>query len=195
MERLAELTPERFEILVVRELRKAGFEVDAWRRARRARVEGSDPGDALGWTATLAARGRRWRAWCAARRQARACTADDVAETDAQRAEAGAEVALLFAACELEDAAVARARALGVALFRVLDGRTAFREAGWDAGPEPPAWWPAHVAALVEPAPGAGWRIRLLEAGRVEPVVEAWPEAARRPPGEGAGSGGDGDLI
>ena len=61
------MTPEYFEILVVRELRKVGFDVGTVRTHRRSELPEPERGFVVEFAVPLAQAGRTWRALVAGR--------------------------------------------------------------------------------------------------------------------------------
>lgn len=162
------VTREDLEILVVRELRKVGFDVGHPRVHRRAEL--AEPGDGfvLELLVSLGCGDLRRRALVVCRQQQKPIERT-VVESAAHRApEAGADAALLFGA-EFEEDAVGAARECGVALLQIVDGRSVF--AG--SADHYPAWLPAQLVQVVDRDAAGQLRARLLEAGRTEMILEA----------------------
>lgn len=165
------LTTDGCEILVARELRKAGIEPIGLRRADRG---GTAEGEAE-WSVDLAGRleayGRRWSALIECRNRSDAVRAGDVAALRARADAAGARSALLFATCDFDGEAVQRADELRIALLRVVDAYPALLAAGMVQPGSLPAWVPELTVELVS-RDGDGVRRQLLEADQPERVLE-----------------------
>lgn len=171
---LPELTAEHFEILVVRELRKAGVDVADVHVHRRARLPEPDRGYLVELEAQLLRGDWRRRALVACRRQDTPVGRPELESLTAHVREAGVQVGLLFAAAECTPEALRAAEESGVALFRVTDGRAAFDMGGWGTPGHYPAWLPAYVAQLVGRDAAGQMRYTLLEAGQAESLVGRW---------------------
>jgi hypothetical protein len=176
------VTPDYFEILVVRELRKVGFDVGAVRVHRRAELPEPERGFVLELLLHLSRPPWRKLALIACRRQ-EAPVQREVVDSLKSRlgGEAGgggdatAEVALVFSTAEFAPDALVAGREAGVGLLRVVDGHTVFDTSGWGPTGHYPAWLPAYLTQVVD-RDGAGQaRSRLLEAGRAELILDQWP--------------------
>jgi restriction endonuclease len=171
VEQPPELTRDHFEILVVRELRKVGFDIADVHTHRRSELSEPERGYLLELEASLARGDWRRRALIACRRQIQPVGRPEVDSVTEHVREARAEVGLLFAAAEFTPDAFAAAEEAGVALLRVVDGRTAFDSSGWSTPGHYPAWLPAYVAQAVERDATGQLRYRLLEAGQAEVII------------------------
>lgn len=163
MSELPRITPEYFQILVVRELRKAGFEVGDVRVSRRSELREPERGFVVELMAPLARGGWHKRALIACRRQESPVRRDVVEDLGTRLAEA--EVGVLFATAGFHEEAVAAAQQAGVALLRVIDGRKAYDVGGYGTPGHYPAWLPAHTVEVVDREAGGQIRARLLEPG------------------------------
>ena len=172
-----ELTRDHFEILVVRELRKAGLDVADVRTHRRTELPEPDRGYLVELNASLSGGAWRRRALIACRRQALPLERASVESVKEHVAEARAQVGLLFAAAPVTPDVLLAADEAGVALLHVADGRTAFDASGWGAGggggpaAHYPAWLPAYVAQVVERDPAGQVRYRILAPEDSEVLV------------------------
>ncbi|HXF95025.1 MAG TPA: restriction endonuclease [Gemmatimonadales bacterium] len=180
MRELPDVTPEYLEILVVRELRKAGLEVSEVRRHRRIEPPDGGAGFLLELVALLSQKAWRRRALITCLRQAAPVNDAAVREAGERTGSAGAEVALLWAAGDLDPGAIAAAEAAGVGLVRVVDARTAFDLGGWGTPGQYPSWLPAHVAQVVSRDSAGRPRYELLEAGRAELIVTRLKDQTER---------------
>lgn len=175
-----EVTRDYFEILVARELRKAGLEVTDPRVHRRTELPEPELGgfllELLVW---LRRNTWRKRALIACRRQVGAIGAEAINTLALHVTEAQANVGLLFATSSFAPEALAAGDEKGIALLRLVDARTAFDAGGWGgggAGGGPPghypAWLPAYLVQLVDRDVAGQARARLLEAGQANIILE-----------------------
>jgi restriction endonuclease len=163
---LPALTPQYFQILVVRELRKVGFEVPE-----------PEQGFVLELVIPLSAVAAMQRALVVCRRQAGIVARDVVESAKARLAAASADAAIIFATADFAPDALVAASEAGVALLRVADGRDVFTANGWGdgtgGGPDHyPAWLPAHIAQIVDRDAAGRPRLRVLEAGHPELILD-----------------------
>lgn len=168
---LPELTPHHLEILAVRELRKAGFQVDDVRVHRRTELAEPERGFLLELTAALGRGAWRRRGIIGCRRQQQPLARDAVDLLAGRLEEARAEAAILFGAPDYAPDAVDAARECHVALLRVVDARTAYDASGWGAPGQYPPWLPAFLAQAVDRDAAGQVRYRLLDAGRADLIV------------------------
>lgn len=183
--------PDELEILVARELRKAGVTLRRLAVLRRSTAASWNTGDYsvdLGAEISdgdtfrdvliecrneIAPTGATAVQALDARRRAR--PADDgpvrlldppsaTAPVDASLAER--RLAIMFSMSGYEPEAVREADSLGIVLFAVTDGPAAFRRSQWAVGAEPPAWVPEYMAELVDLDPAGAVRYRMLVSGK-----------------------------
>jgi hypothetical protein len=174
MAELPNVTPEYFQILVVRELRKAGFEVGDVRIHRRSELPDPERGFVLELTAPLGHAAWRKRALMACRRQDSAVGSDIVDSLKARLGDAKADLGMLFATADFHDDAVAAAQQASIALLRVIDGRKAYDGGGYGTPGHYPAWLPAHTVEVVDRDAGGLVRARSLEPGGATTVLAAF---------------------
>src|SRR2546426_7117249 len=107
---LPQLTPEHFEILVLRELRKIGLDVSELRMHRRTTLPEPETGYLLELKGVV--RGTDWqrRTLIACRRQQRPIGAAEVESLHAHLREADVEVGLLFGAADFDPTALTAAQ-------------------------------------------------------------------------------------
>src|SRR2546430_13359209 len=103
---LPELTPEHFEILVMRELRKVGLLVSELRIHRRAPLPQPERGYLLELKGVVRGTGWQRRTLIACRRQERPIGPPDVEALKEHLKEAEVEAGLSFAAAHFEPAAL-----------------------------------------------------------------------------------------
>jgi hypothetical protein len=173
---LPPVTFEYFQILVVRELRKVGFDVGPIRIHRRSELPEPERGFVLELAVPLARAGANWQALVACRHQTHAVEAEVILSLKARLPQARADAGVVFATADFGMDALTAAREAGVALLHVVDGRTAFDTSGWNNPGHYPAWLPAYLAQLVDLDFSAGGqpRARLLEAGRAELILDCF---------------------
>jgi hypothetical protein len=169
---LPELTPEYFEILVMRELRKIGLDVSELRIHRRSTLPEPDRGYLLELKGVVRGAGWQRRVLIACRRQQRPIVAAEVELLKDHVKEADVEGGLLFGAADFEPTALTTAQDNALALLRVTDGRTAFDTSGWGTPGHYPAWLPAYCAQAVARDPLGQLRYHLLESGQAGVVVD-----------------------
>lgn len=186
------LRPDEVEILVARELRKAGVMLSQLPvLARRAASSSGADDYSIELAAVLGDGDVRREAviecrnegiptttsavqTLAARRSARAkvdeprrlyspLPATPAIETDT--APAAPRLAIMFSTSGYEPDAVRHAASLGVALFAIADGIAAFRRSQWAVGTQPPAWVPEYMAELVDLDSAGAVRHRMLVPG------------------------------
>jgi hypothetical protein len=160
-----EVTPDYFEILAVRELRKAGFEVTDLRVHRRTELPEPDRGFLLELRVWLRRSGWQKRALIACRRQEGAVGRAALDDLAARLTSAQADVGLLFATADFAAEALWAAAEGGIALLRLVDARTAFDTGGWGEPGHYPSWLPAYLVQFVDRDQTGQVRYRLLEAG------------------------------
>src|SRR5216117_1604678 len=168
---LPDLTPEHFEILVMRELRKVGLEISELRIHRRTMLPEPDEGYLLEVKGVVRAAGWQRRVLIACRRQQRPIVAAEVELLKDHVKEADAEGGLLFGAADFEPDALTTAEDTALALLRVTDGRTAFDTSGWGTPGHYPAWLPAYCAQSVSRDLLGQPRYQLLESGQRDVMV------------------------
>jgi len=169
-----DVTPDYFEILVVRELRKAGLEVTEPRVHRRTELPEPERGFLLELLVWLGRNTWQKRALIACRRQVGAIGAEAVETLTPHLAEAQAEVGLLFATAPFTPQGLAAGDEQGLALLQLVAARTAFDTSGWGGGGPGhyPTWLPAYLVQLVDRDPAGQPRSRLLEAGQADIILE-----------------------
>jgi Restriction endonuclease len=174
---LPELTPEHFEILVVRELRKVGLVVSELRVHRRGTLPEPEQGYLLELAGTVSRGPWRRRVLIACRRQETGIGRAEVESLREHVGEAHDEAGILFATATFDREALAAARDAAVALLRVTDGRTAFDTSGWGTPGHYPAWLPAYCAQTVDWDVTGQVCYRLAEAGQADLIIGRWRTA------------------
>lgn len=166
MGNLPNMTSEYFQILVVRELRKVGFEVGDVRVHRRSELPEPEGGFVVELAVPLGRAAWRKRALVACRRQEGVAGRDVVESLKARLADARADVGILFSTADFDADAVTAARESHVALLRVVESRTVYDTSGWSTPGHYPAWLPAHTAQVVDQDASGQVRTRVLEMSR-----------------------------
>jgi restriction endonuclease len=172
MVEMPELTPEYFEILTVRELRKVGLEVSELRTQRRATLPAPEQGYLLDLKGVVSRPPWRRHVLIGCRRQQVAVRRADVESFKGHFREFGADVGILFATAPFEPDALVAAQSGTVALLRVTDGRTAFDTSGWGTPGHYPAWLPAYCAQVVGRDVSGQLCYQLLESGQGDVIVD-----------------------
>jgi len=168
---LPELTPESFEILAVRELRKVGLEVSQLRIHRRATLPEPERGYLLELKGVISRAPWQRRVLIACRRQQAPIGRAAVESLRDHLTEAGVEAGILFGTAAFEPDALNAVQDGPLALLRVSDGRTAFDTSGWGTPGHYPAWLPAYCAQAVDRDLLGQPRYELLETGQGDVLV------------------------
>jgi len=169
---LPELTPEHFEILVTRELRKIGLDVSELHTHRRSMLPEPERGYLLELKGVLRRSDWQRRTLIACRRQQSPIGSVEVELLKQHLREADAEAGVLFGAADFDPTALTAAQDSPLALLRVTDGQTAFDTSGWGTQGHYPAWLPAYCAQSVARDPLGQLRYELLESGRAGVILE-----------------------
>jgi len=167
---LPELTPEAFEILVVRELRKAGFAVSDLRIHRHTSLPEPERGYLLELTGAVHRPPWHEGVLIACLRRDAPIGPADLASLGAHLGEARVAAGLVFSTAAFDATLVAGAEA-PLVFLRVVDGRTAFDTSGWGTPGHYPAWLPAYCAQIVEPDGLGGARYQLLDSAQGDTIV------------------------
>src|SRR5437016_14646311 len=152
---LPELTPEHFEILVTRELRKIGLDVSELRTHRRSMLPEPDRGYLLELKGVLRRSDWQRRTLIACRRQQSPIGSVEVESLKEHLQEAEVEAGVLFGAAVFDPLALTAAQDSPLALLRVTDCQTSFDTCGWCSLCHNAAWLPAYWAQTVRPVPVA----------------------------------------
>ena len=169
---LPELTPEHFEILVTRELRKIGLDVSELHTHRRSMLPEPERGYLLELKGVLRRSDWQRRTLIACRRQQSPIGSVEVESLKEHLQEAEVEAGVLFGAADFDPLALTAAQDSPLALLRVTDGQTAFDTSGWGTQGHYPAWLPAYCAQSVGRDPLGQLRYQLLESGQAGAIVE-----------------------
>jgi hypothetical protein len=184
------LTPERFEILVVRELRKVGLDVSELHIHRRTTLPEPEEGYLLELAGAVSRPSWRRRVLIACRRQHAPIGRVAVESLRDHLQEAGTEAGILFATTTFDLDALQAAQDAPLALLRVTDGRTAFDTSGWGTPGHYPAWLPAYCAQAVSRDLMGQPLYRLLEGGQGDAIVQRLETEVDRAPTRDVDPGG-----
>jgi len=190
------LRPDEVEILVAREMRKAGVSISNPRERRRTRLSKEDDSFAMELGAIIRVEGEERRVLIECRSERALVGAAAVRalherlaapEEDAPRRLLGPPPspspaaaappplrhAIMFSTSGYEPDAVREARRLGVPLLTVADGKAAFArtQMGTMAG-DPPAWVPEYMSEVVDLDAAGGLRHHLVMAGRPQIILD-----------------------
>jgi len=192
------LRPDEVEIFVARELRKAGLELVSLRERARRRPGPDDDEYVMELAAVLRVEGAERRLVVECRNErlpvgaaAVASLAERLASGETEPVDAprrlmpapAAETTpsappvprqgLIFSVSGYDADAVRAARARGVALLTVADGKAAFaRTQGGTMAGDPPAWVPEYMAEVVDLDPAGSPRYQLVVAGRPRLILD-----------------------
>ena len=168
---LPELTPEAFEILVVRELRKTGLAVSELRIHRRTSLPEPERGYLLELTGSVHRPPWHEGVLIACLRRDAPIGPADLASLRAHVAEARVTAGLVFCTAAFDAAALVAAAGTPLVCLRVVDGRTAFDTSGWGTPGHYPTWLPAYCAQIVERDSLGAARYHLLDSGQGDAIV------------------------
>jgi hypothetical protein len=167
------LRPDEAEIVVLRELRKAGLEISAPKVLARPPLSRKD---AEPWTLTLEAsmrvQGDERRLLIECRSGATPVDAEVVRALRERLTKAGAAHVMIFSTSGFTADAVRMAREQGIPLLLIADGPAAFARGGWGAAGAAPAWVPEYMAEVLDLDAAGQPRPRLIEAGRSDLILD-----------------------
>lgn len=167
------LLPHEVEILVARELRKAGLELAATKVLTRTRL--SEKGDdeyAMEISGMLRLADADHRVLVECRNVQQPVRADAVQALIAKLAGMRAQHAIMFSTSGFEPDAVRAGRTHGVPLLAVADGKTAFERSPWGMAGQPPAWVPEYMAEVVDLDVAGQVRHQLVVAGQPQAILD-----------------------
>jgi hypothetical protein len=167
-----ELAPDQFGIVVLRELRKAGFDASPLRRERRSSLPGEEGAYRIDYQLTLAGpeADAPIEVLAECRRQAAAAGKSEIESLRKRAEENDLKAAVLFATSGYSKEGAVHARAHGIALFRVADGRAAWTRSAW-GGPTAPSWIPEFMLELAGLGPAGDVTYDLILAGHAGKVL------------------------
>jgi hypothetical protein len=166
------LRPHEVEIFVVRELRKAGLEPTRVKVQDHTEPRKGD-GDYVVELDCGLRIGDADRSVLIQCRNERAVTTQALVEAlHARLAAARVQHAMIFSTAGFEPNAIRTSRSLGIPLFTVADGKTAFARSPWGMAGDPPAWVPEYMAELVELDVVGQPRHELVAGGASKRIVD-----------------------
>jgi len=177
-----DVRPDEVEIVVARELRKAGVALSRVRVVtRRALAKddadayaidlaGTTSEDTAGRDVLVEFRNEAVDVDLAAIAALRARTAAAQPVDGPRRLQAveppalpaGEPLRVMVSTTGFDAAAVREAKSLGIMLLRIADGREAFLRSQWAMGGQPPAWVPEYMAEMVDLGPTGDVRYQLI---------------------------------
>ena len=144
------ITADAFEILVGRELRRAGIEPVQLRRRNVVHIA-EEAGYTFDLHGRLEAYGRRWSALIECRNRAGFVGNDDLHALRTRATSASAASALLFTTTDIQPDAIDTARAMSIPLLRVVDAQAALIQSQVIQAGQMPAWLPEFTIEIVTP--------------------------------------------
>ena len=165
---LPPVTPEYYQILVIRELRKAGLDVGDPTVHRRSELPEPQRGFVLELLVSLSRGSWHTRALLACYRQDDLVTREIVTPLPARITAARAECGIVVTTAGFDNEAIAAAEAAGILLLAVVDSRKAYDTSGWGGEGHYPAWLPAHGVQQVGRDPDGTIRLGPLEAASLQ---------------------------
>ena len=171
------LLPHEVEIFVTRELRKAGLTPSAMKVRDRVLTAGKtdDYVVELGCSLRIGDSDRYVLIEC--RNQPVPVEATAIEALHAKVQHAKAHYAMMFSTSSFGADAVRAARALGMPLLTVADGKTAFARSPWGMAGDPPAWVPEYMAEFVGLDATGQPRLELLAAGGSKRILDVFATA------------------
>jgi hypothetical protein len=183
-----DIRPDEVEIVVARELRKAGVPLSNVRVLSRRALAADDASEYAIDLAGLASGASAGRAVLVEfRNEASEVTLASMAALAARvpaappadgpkrlqpvesaAAPAGEPLRVLVSTTGFDVAAAREAASLGVMLLRIADGREAFLRSQWAMGSQPPAWVPEYMAELVDVGPTGEVRYQMITGAAKE---------------------------
>ena len=160
------ITADAFEILVSRELRRAGIEPVNLRRRNLQTTPGTDVPMTFELHGILQAYGQRWSVLVECRNAGTAVTPNVVADLRQRTDAAAVASAMLFTTDFIDDAALPAARANAIPILRIVDAHRAYVANGTIQAGQLPAWLPQFTVEIV-----SGEGARLLEADQPETIL------------------------
>jgi hypothetical protein len=185
--------PDELEILVARELRKAGVALSRLALLPRRAATPMAAGEySVEFGAVIGDDDARQDALIECRNQIAPIGMTAVQSLDARRrarpvddgparlldiprvapvveaADVEPRLAIMFSMSGYERDAVREAQSLGIALLAIADGPAAFRRSQWAVGAQPPAWVPEYMAEVVDLDPAGAVRYQMLVSGTVK---------------------------
>ena len=166
------LTQEQLEILVARELRKAGLDLRAFRVQRRDALPATEGRFRMTISALLGGPDGDRRVLIECHNRLHAVSLPLV-EALAKALAATRDVCgIMVSTSSFERDAIGAARPAGIALLRVADGRAAYESTGWGVRSQPPSWLPELVAQVVGLGPSGEPSYESIAPGNPRAVLD-----------------------
>lgn len=162
------------EIFVTRELRKAGLVPSVMKVRDRIRAPDKSPDYVVELGCSLRVGDTDPFVLIECRSERTPVGAAAIRALHAKVLHAKAQHAMMLSTTGFEPDAIYAARALGIPLLAVTDGKTAFARSPWGMAGDPPAWVPEYMAELVGLGPAGQLRNELLAAGGARRVLDAF---------------------
>lgn len=172
------LLPYEVEIFVVRELRKAGLEPTSVKVRERTEPKGGDGEYVVELGCSLRIDDADQSVLIQCRNERAMATPALVEALHAKLAVVTVQHAMMFSTAGFEPNAIRTARTLGIPLFTVADGKTAFARSPWGMAGDPPAWVPEYMAELVELDVVGLPRQELLASGGAKRILDRFASSA-----------------
>lgn len=156
-ETVTELTPEDFERTVKEMLEASAHGLDEFSAVHREQIRGLEGSYEIDVTARFRAIGGDFLVLVECKHHKNSIKRETVQVLHARVQSVGAQKGMLFATSGFQKGALEYAAAHGIALVRIVDGKTCYETRTLDGPSEPPPW--------VNIPPFIGWRIRASGRG------------------------------
>ncbi len=143
-----EMTPEEFELEVKRILEAQGSGLKNVRTAHRRVIRAADGSYEIDVTAQFEAFSLKFLVLVECKHQKKPVEREVVQVLFDRVRATGAQKAVLFATTSFQRGAIDFAKAHGIALVQIVEGKHAYLTRGLDESPAPPPWVPPFVAFL-----------------------------------------------
>lgn len=161
------LTPDEFEEHVKGVISNSGIQLAEFEVERKSDIDGTDGTYEIDVAARFAALGADFLVLIECKRYVEPVKRDTVMTLWAKLQSTGAQKAMLFSTSGFQRGAVTFAKAHGIALVKVADGRTTFFTRSEGDRPPPPGC--PRFASWLLPAPGV---LSLIDADNAEPLLD-----------------------
>jgi Restriction endonuclease len=172
------LLPHEVEIFVTRELRKAGLVPSAMKVRDRVEAPGGGGGYIVELGCSLRVGDGDPFVVIECRNASAPVTVAGMEALQTKVQQAKAQHAMMFSTSGFDADAIRTARTLGIPLFAVADGKTAFARSPWGMAGDPPAWVPEYMAEMVGLGPTGQPRSELVAPGGAKRILDAFATAA-----------------
>ena len=174
------LSQQDLEILVARELRKAGLRLPMLSVRRRTRLEPEVGRYELVLEGTLERDDTTLRLLIHCHNRDAPVDEPQLTALDAHLADSGLDGAMMVSTSGYTAAAVTAAARAGVPLLAIADGATAWRSSGWASSQRPPAWFPEFTAQVIARSEIGEPRARLVVADQPGLILDQLRPVDRR---------------